>query len=323
MILITGGAGFIGSALHAALARRGTRCGVADRLGDDGKWRNLRRHPPEFVLAPERIDEYLATAPSLDAVVHLGAVSQTTATDADHVWATNVELSWRLWRWCAASGVRFLYASSAATYGGGEHGFDDDPALLRRLQPLNLYGWSKHAFDLRVADALDRGETTPPQWAGLKFFNVYGPNEYHKGSMISVIKRKWDEVQAGAPASLFRSDRADVADGEQRRDFIWVGDAVDIMLWLLDNPGVSGLFNVGTGRARTYHDLARAVCHASDRAEAIAYVPMPDELRGHYQSFTEARMERLRAAGYQGQFTPLEDGVRRYADILASPDPYR
>ena len=322
MILITGGAGFIGSALHAALASSGRRCAVVDRLGTQGKWRNLRRHPPETVVRPEQIDDFLTKPAKLDALVHLGAVSETTATDADHVWDTNVEFSWRLWRWCTANGVRFIYASSAATYGDGSHGFDDDPAVLRKLEPLNLYGWSKHAFDLRIADAIERGETTPPQWVGLKFFNVYGPNEYHKGKMISVVKRKWDEVHAGAPASLFRSDRQDVPDGEQRRDFIWVGDAVDIMLWLLENPGVSGLFNVGTGRARTYRDLAGIVCRSCGRAEAITFVPMPEDLHGHYQSFTEARMDRLRAAGYQGQSTPLEEGVRRYADILASPDPY-
>ncbi len=295
MILVTGGAGFIGSVLHPGSPRAATRCTVADWLGTEGKWRNLRRHPPERVLSPEQLDEYLEAGPALEAVVHLGAISETTATDADLVWATNVELSWRLWRWCASRGVRFIYASSASTYGDGAHGFDDDDdALLARLEPLNLYGWSKHGFDLRVAAALARGEKRPPQWAGLKFFNVYGPNEYHKGSMISVVKRKWDEVRDGGPARLFRSDQPGVADGEQRRDFIWVGDAVDILLWLLDHPGVSGLFNVGTGRARSYLDLARAVCRACGQQERIEFVPMPEALRGHYQSFTEARMDRLR-----------------------------
>lgn len=322
MILLTGGAGFIGSALHASLARRGERCTVVDWMGTDDKWRNLRSHPPEAILRPEQLDAYLDTGPSLDAIVHLGAISATTATDADLVWTTNVDLSQRLWRWCAAHGTRFLYASSASTYGDGAHGFDDDPTQLDRLVPLNLYGWSKHAFDRSVMAALARGEATPPQWAALKFFNVYGPNEYHKGSMISVVKRKWDELRAGAPATLFRSDRPDIADGEQRRDFIWVGDAVDILLWLLDHPQVSGLFNAGSGRARTYRDMARAVCAASGRDEAIAFVPMPQALHGHYQSFTEARMDRLRAAGYPGQFTPLEDGIARYAAILAGADPY-
>ena len=322
MILITGGAGFIGSALHASLAQRDRRSIVVDRLRADGKWRNLRRHPPERVLPPDQLDGFLETGPSLDAVVHLGAISATTATDADLVWATNVELSWRLWRWCAQHGVPFLYASSAATYGDGAQGFDDDPAGLDRLLPLNLYGWSKHAFDRRVQASLERGETSPPQWAGLKFFNVYGPNEYHKGSMISVVKRKWDEVREGRPATLFRSDRPGVSDGQQARDFIWVGDVVDILLWLLEHPGACGLFNVGTGRARSYEDLARAVCSACDRPEAIEFVPMPEALRGHYQSFTQARMDRLREVGYDGQFTPLEDGIRAYAELLASPDPY-
>lgn len=322
MILLTGGAGFIGSVLHAALALRGDACVVVDRLGTEGKWRNLRRHAPDRLLPPDQLPAFLETGPALEAVIHMGAVSETTATDADLVWATNVELPCRLWQWCARQDVRFLYASSASTYGDGSAGFDDDPALLPRLQPLNLYGWSKHVFDLRVSAALDSGGPAPPQWAGLKFFNVYGPNEYHKGPMISVVKRKWDEVSAGRPASLFRSDQSMIADGEQRRDFVWVGDVVDVLLWLLDNPAVNGLYNVGTGQARTYLDVARAVCAAAGQPERIEFVPMPDNLVGHYQSFTQARMDRLRATGYPGQFTSLEDGISRYARILASPDPY-
>ena len=322
MILVTGGAGFIGSNLHAALARRGQPCVIADWLGVHGKWRNLARHPPARLVRPEALDAYLETSPALDAVLHLGAISETTATDGDAVWETNVELSWRLWRWCAEHPTPFLYASSASTYGDGAHGFDDDPALLPSLRPLNLYGWSKHAFDLRVAAALAEGSPAPPQWAGLKFFNVYGPNEYHKGPMISVVKRKWDEVSAGAPARLFRSAQPGLPDGEQKRDFIWVGDAVDVILWLLDHPETSGLFNLGAGRARTYADLARAVCAAAGQPERIEFIDMPAALRGHYQNLTEARMDRLRAAGYAGQFTPLEDGIRRYAEILQRPDPY-
>jgi ADP-L-glycero-D-manno-heptose 6-epimerase len=322
MILVTGGAGFIGSNLQAALAKRGESCVVCDWLGSEGKWRNLARHPPSRLVRPEALDAYLDTSPPLDAVIHLGAVSETTATDGDFVWETNVELSWRLWRWCAEHGVRFLYASSASTYGDGANGFDDDPALLHRLRPLNLYGWSKHAFDLRVAAALASGDLAPPQWAGLKFFNVFGPNEYHKGPMISVVKRKWDEVAAGSPARLYRSDQPGLPDGEQKRDFIWVGDAVRIVLWLLDHPEVNGLYNAGTGQARTYRDLAEAVCAAAGQPPRIEFVPMPQKLQGHYQSFTQARMDRLRAAGYPGQFTRLEDGIRNYVEILAGPDPY-
>jgi len=322
MILVTGGAGFIGSNLHAALARRGERCVIADWLGSDGKWRNLAHHPPARLVRPDTIDAYLDSNPPIEIVIHLGAISETTATDGDQVWETNVELSWRLWRWCAVRGVRFIYASSASTYGDGSNGFDDDPALLPRLEPLNLYGWSKHAFDLRVASAVATEDPAPPQWAGLKFFNVYGPNEYHKGPMISVVKRKWDEVAAGSPARLYRSDQPSIPDGEQKRDFIWVGDAVEILLWLVDHPEVSGLYNAGTGQARSYRDLAESVCAAAGEPSRIEFIPMPENLRGHYQSFTEARMDRLRAAGYLGQFTPLEEGVRRYAEILASPDPH-
>ncbi len=321
MILVTGGAGFIGSNLHAALARRDVPAVVVDWLGDAGKWRNLARHPPAQVVRPDALDAFLATRPPVRMVFHLGAISETTATDGDLAWETNVALSWRLWQWCAEHRARFVYASSASTYGDGAADFDDDPALLRGLRPLNLYGWTKHAFDLRAMAALAAGEPSPPQWAGLKFFNVYGPNEYHKGRMVSVVKVKHDEVAAGQPARLFRSDRAGLPDGAQRRDFIWVGDVVDVMLWLLDRPEVSGLFNLGTGTARTYLDLAHAVCDAAGRPRAVEFVDMPQALQGQYQSFTEARMDRLRAAGYAGQFTPLEEGVRRYVqDHLQGPE---
>jgi len=324
MILVTGGAGFIGSILHAALHRRGDETVVVDRLGNEGKWRNLRSHPPARLLPPEQIDDFLARNPPIETIFHLGAISETTATDGDLVWATNVELSLRLWQWCAARGVPLIYASSAATYGDGSAGFEDGTKRLDRLRPLNLYGWSKHAFDCTVARLLAEGAPRPPQWAGLKFFNVYGPNEYHKGPMISVVKVKHDEVARGEAPRLFRSDRPGLPDGQQKRDFIWVDDVVDVMLWLRDTPAVSGLFNLGTGRARSYLDLAHAVCDAAGAARRVEFIDMPAKLRGQYQSFTEAPMERLRAAGYAGQFTPLEEGIRRYVqDHLAQPDPYR
>ena len=323
MILLTGGAGFIGSNLHRSLDRRGAETVVVDWLGSEGKWRNLAAHPPARLIPPEALEDFLATRPPIETLIHLGAVSETTATDGDHVWATNVELPLRLWHWCAARGVRFLYASSAATYGDGAAGFDDAPAGLAALRPLNLYGWTKHAFDLRVAALLAAGAPRPPQWAGVKFFNVYGPNEYHKGPMISVVKIKHNEVAAGLAPRLFRSDRPGLADGAQARDFIWIGDVIDVILWLLDTPTVNGLFNVGTGAARSYRDLAHAVCDAAGVARAIEFIAMPDPLRGQYQSFTQASTARLRAAGYPGQFTPLEEGVRRYVqDFLQQSDPY-
>jgi ADP-L-glycero-D-manno-heptose 6-epimerase len=312
MFLVTGGAGFIGSNLQAALSERSLETVVVDHLGQGEKWRNIATHPPARLIAPDALDAFLDTNPPLRMVFHLGAITDTTFADADVAWHTNVELSLRLWRWCAARGVRLVYASSAATYGDGRQGFDDDPAMLHRLRPLNVYGWTKHSFDLAVAGMLARGEPRPPQWVGLKFFNAYGPNEQHKGHMISVVKVKYDELAAGGPAQLFRSDRPDVADGAQRRDFIWVGDIVDVLLWLLDTPEVEGLYNLGTGRCRSYLELAHAVCDAMGRPREIEFIDMPRALRGQYQSYTEARMDRLRAAGYAGQFTPLEEGIRRY-----------
>jgi len=324
MILITGGAGFIGSNLQAALAARGLETIVVDWLGSEGKWRNLAVHPPARIVMPEDLDDFLRDHPPIEMVYHLGAVSSTTAVDGDETWQTNVELSMRLWHWCAARGARFVYASSGATYGDGVHGFDDDPERLGLLRPLNLYGWTKHSFDLAVMRMVSRGERKPPQWAGLKFFNVYGPNEYHKGSMVSVVKVKYDEVAAGGPARLFKSDVAGLADGDQRRDFIHVDDVVDVLLWLREAPSVSGIFNVGTGGSRTYRDLADAVCDAAGKPRWIEYIDMPERLRGQYQSFTEASIDRLRAAGYTGQFTRLEEGVRRYVrDYLMQADIYR
>lgn len=336
MIIVTGGAGFIGSCLVAALCARGLDVVVVDRLRDGGKWRNLRRHVPLQIISPDELDFFLSQVggtesgrdtgqPDVRAVFHLGAISATTARDGDLVWNTNVALSEKLWRWCTQRGVRFIYASSAATYGAADRVdlFQDDPARLATLEPLNLYGWSKQVFDLHVKRHLEQGEARPPQWAGLKFFNVYGPNEYHKGSMISVVKVKYDEVKAGRPARLFRSDRPDIADGQQMRDFIWVGDVVKVMLWLYDHPDISGLFNCGTGVARSYLDLAHAVCDAAGVTRAVAFIDMPDSLRGQYQSFTQADMSRLRAAGYTEDFTSLEDGIGLYVrDYLSKADPY-
>lgn len=322
MYLVTGGAGFIGSNLVAALAARGEEVLVVDRLRDGVKWRNLAKHAIAGLLPPGAIVQALAT-PGLRAVLHMGAISATTATDGDLVAETNLTLPLLLWEHCAARGIPLIYASSAATYGDGSLGFAED-APLAALRPLNLYGWSKLAFDRRVAELLRRGRQAPPQWAGLRFFNVYGPNEYHKGRMASVVFHKFREVAGGAPARLFRSDRPGIADGEQKRDFVHVDDCVRVMLWLLDNPDVSGLFNVGSGRARSFLDLVRAMFAAMGRNDRIEFVDMPADLRGRYQYFTEAPLDRLRAAGYAAPMTGLEDGVGRYVrDFLMREDPHR
>jgi ADP-L-glycero-D-manno-heptose 6-epimerase len=324
MIMVTGGAGFIGSNLNAALAEAGHEVVIVDWLGTEGKWRNLAAHPPAQVIQPDALENFLASHPPIEMIFHMGGISETTATDGDRVWMTNVELPTMLWRWCANRGVRLVYASSAATYGDGLAGFEDDIGALHTLRPQNLYGWSKHAFDLRVAKMLAAGGPRPPQWAGLKFFNVYGPNEYHKGRMISVVKVKYDDVAAGHAPRLFRSTTPDMADGQQMRDFIWVGDVVDVMMWLLAAPQVNGLFNVGTGNARSYLHLAEAVCRAANVPERVEFVDMPGALQGQYQSFTQATTERLRAAGFAGQFTVLEEGITRYVtDYLTQMDPYR
>jgi len=327
MIVVTGAAGFIGSNIASALASKGRRVVVVDRFGTDARWRNLAKTELHDLVAPEALDRWLeAEGGGVEAVVHMGAISATTETDVDLIVETNVRLSWRLWSFCARAKKPFLYASSAATYGDGNEGFVDDGSLagLAKLRPLNAYGWSKHVFDQRVARAVADGAPRPPQWAGLKFFNVYGPNEYHKGSMKSVVAQKYAAAAAGEVVALFRSHRADVPDGGQRRDFVFVDDCVAVVEWLLANRQVSGLFNVGSGRARSFADLVEAMFAALGKPAKIGFVDMPAELRGKYQYFTEARMEKLRAAGFDRPSTPLEAGVRRYVEnFLSRPDPYR
>jgi ADP-L-glycero-D-manno-heptose 6-epimerase len=326
MLLVTGGAGFIGSNLLASLDEAGRPdIAVNDILGTAGKWRNLAgRQLAEFV-PPADLLRWLEGR-KLDAVVHLGAVSSTTATDADLVVESNFRLSLRLFDWCAVTRTPFIYASSAATYGNGEAGFSDDwtTGALKRLKPMNLYGWSKQLFDLAVVERVARKDKLPPQWAGLKFFNVFGPNEYHKGEMMSLVAKRFDDAKAGRPIRLFKSYRAGVADGEQQRDFIYVDDAVAVVRWLLETPGVSGIFNVGTGKARSFRDLMNATFAALGREPKIEYIDMPDSIRDTYQYFTQAETDNLRRAGFTADFTALEDGVKRYvSSYLDRADRYR
>jgi ADP-L-glycero-D-manno-heptose 6-epimerase len=326
MFLVTGGVGFIGSNLVAALSDRGADVVVCDRFGQDERWRNIAKHEIADVIPPEDLLGWLARAPKLDGVVHLGANSSTTERDVDQIVAFNIRPSLALWQWCTQTKTPLIYASSAATYGDGEHGFVDDESVgfLAKLRPLNAYGWSKLVFDRRVARLVARGAPKPPQWAGLKFFNVYGPNEYHKGLMRSVVAQNFERVRKGESVRLFKSERADYADGGQKRDFIYVRDCVDVILWLLDNPKKSGLFNVGTGTACSWLDLAKAVFKALDLPPRIEFIPKPAEIAHRYQYFTEARMTKLRDAGYAKPFTSLEDGVAHYVrDFLATEDPYR
>jgi ADP-L-glycero-D-manno-heptose 6-epimerase len=326
MLLVTGGAGFIGSNVVAALNDAGRRdVTVCDFLGHDGKWRNLAKRQLADILPPAELMDWLQGR-RLDAIIHLGAISETTATDGDLVIETNFRLSMRLLDWCTANATPLIYASSAATYGDGTQGFRDGPSIdaLKTLRPLNLYGWSKHLFDMAVAERAAKGKKLPPQWAGLKFFNVFGPNEYHKGAMMSVLARRFDDVKAGRAVQLFKSHREGIADGDQRRDFIYVDDAVRVVMWLLATPSVSGLFNVGTGTARSFRDLILAAYAALAAKPNIEYVDMPEAIRGSYQYFTQSDVDRLRSAGYNGGFTALEDAVETYVKgFLDRPDRFR
>ncbi len=326
MILVTGGAGFIGSNVVAALNDAGrSDVAVCDFLGHDGKWRNLARRQLADIVPPAELMRWL-DGRKLDAVIHLGAISETTATDGDLVIETNFRLSMRLLDWCTANKVPFIYASSASTYGDGAQGFDDDFSLtaLRKLKPINLYGWSKHLFDLAVAGRAESGAAMPPHWAGLKFFNVFGPNEYHKGSMVNVLVRVYDDIKAGHSVKLFKSHRDGIADGDQRRDFIYIDDVIRVIQWLLASQRANGIFNVGTGEARSFRELILAGFAAAGTTPRIDYVDMPEAMRPGYQYYTRAEVGRLRAAGYNGHFTALDDAVKQYATgYLDKPDRYR
>jgi len=326
MILVTGGAGFIGSNLVAALEKRGERVAVCDRLRLGEKWRNLSKHFIEEIIAPEQLTDFLdRTGGDIEIIFHMGAISSTTERNADLIIDNNFRLSCRLWRWCEENGVRFVYASSAATYGDGSAGFRDEetPDALAKLRPLNAYGWSKHLFDRWALRHKERGNGGPTQCVGLKFFNVYGPNEYHKGGMRSVVHQIFPFALRDESFPLFRSYDPRYPDGGQLRDFVWVRDCVDVMLWLLDRPKVNGLFNLGTGKARSFADLSTAVYLAAGKDPMLTYRDMPEELRPKYQYFTEASMAKLQAAGYTDPFTTLEEGVREYVQkFLAQPDPY-
>jgi ADP-L-glycero-D-manno-heptose 6-epimerase len=326
MLVVTGGGGFIGSALAADLNEAGhSDLVIVDHFGDGNKWRNIAKRDFFEIVTIEGLLPWLAQyGEKVDAIFHLGANSSTTATDADAIIAGNLNYTIALWRWCAGAGKPFIYASSAATYGDGSAGFDDHGGLpeFKRLRPLNLYGWSKHAFDLWAMREAEAGRA-PPLWVGLKFFNVFGPNEYHKGDMMSLVAKNYAKVAAGETIRLFKSHRPDFADGEQLRDFVYVKDCTAAMLWLWRQGRENGVFNLGTGQARSFLDLMNAVGAACDVAPKIEFVDMPPAIRPNYQYFTEAVMTRLRGAGYNAPFTPLEDAVKDYlTGHLATADAY-
>jgi ADP-L-glycero-D-manno-heptose 6-epimerase len=315
LVLVTGAAGFIGSNVARMLAEEGRRVVVSDWFGQGLKWANLQDVLLHDVIRPEATLAWLNAQPEpVSAIVHMGAISTTTETDVDLIVERNIRCTLDLWNWAARHGSRLIYASSAATYGDGAQGFvdDDSPEALARLKPLNPYGWSKHMVDRRIVDDVRRGAPTPAGWAGLKFFNVYGPGETHKEGMRSVAHQIYPAASRGETVSLFRSDNPDYADGGQLRDFIYVADCCKVIRNMLAAQTLAGIYNVGTGKARSFADLAHAMFHAVGREPSISYRDMPNHLKGRYQYFTEADTSKLRAAGLAPNFHSLEDGVAAY-----------
>jgi ADP-L-glycero-D-manno-heptose 6-epimerase len=322
MIIVTGGAGFIGSAFVWKLNQEGlSDIVIVDHLGETDKWKNLvnRRYldylHKDVFLNMIRGDKVPV---EVEAIIHMGACSSTTERNADYLMANNYYYTRELALWAAKKNIRFIYASSAATYGDGSLGFSDDDHVTLNLRPINMYGYSKHILDL----GLLRHELHN-HMAGIKFFNVFGPNEYHKNDMRSVVHKSFGQIRDTGKVALFKSYKPKFGDGDQMRDFIYVKDCVDVMWWLYSHPEVTGIFNLGTGQARSWNDLATAVFSAMGMKPQINYIEMPAEIRGQYQYFTEAKMDKLREAGYTAPFTPLEDAVRDYVTgYLQKGDPH-
>ena len=324
MIVVTGGAGFIGSALIWQLNEAGYEdIVVIDQLGLGDKWKNLLKRKFTNVLSIEEgLDWLIDNAEQVDVMFHMGACSSTTERDADYLMSNNLHYSMDLWNICVQEDIPFIYASSAATYGSEERIFNDEHDSVIKLKPINKYGYSKYLFD-RWALGQDK---TPPAWFGLKFFNVYGPQEYHKGSQASVVFHAYPQIKEGGKLKLFKSHRKDIADGMQMRDFVYVKDIVKVMqhLWEKRDNAKSGVYNLGCGKANSFLDLGKAVFSALDKPATIDWIAMPEALQGQYQYFTEANLDKLRRDGnYHEDFTSLEDGVYDYvSNYLEKEDPY-
>jgi len=311
MIIVTGGAGFIGSAFIWRLNQEGIDdIVIVDRLGTDNKWKNLvNRRFVDYIHKDEFLQMVCADQVpfEISAIVHMGACSSTTERDADYLWKNNYLYSRRLTEWAMKRNIRFIYASSAATYGDGTLGFSDDHSKISKLKPINMYGYSKQLFDLWVLK-----NKLENKIAGIKFFNVFGPNEYHKEEMTSVIFKAFHQIKETGKVRLFKSYKKEYPDGGQMRDFVYVKDCLDVMWWLFNNQKVNGIFNLGTGKARTWNDLIKAVFVAMGRKTNIQYIEMPESLRDQYQYFTQAEMNKLKITGCPVVFLSLEDSVRDY-----------
>ncbi len=321
MIVVTGGAGFIGSAIIWALNNRGLDDIMAvDSLGCDDRWRNLNGlRFTDYLEKEDFLDRILNNKiiKPVEAIIHMGACSDTTEEDVSYLIKNNYEYTKKLAIWSIENEVRFIYASSAATYGSGANGFSDDERILDKLRPLNAYGFSKHLFDLWAyrKGFLDR-------IVGLKYFNVFGPNEYHKGIMRSVVLKAYKQIKETGKVKLFKSHRSEYKDGEQKRDFLYITDAVNMTLHFLDNPELAGIFNIGAGVARTWNDLGKAIFEALELEPRIEYIDIPERIREHYQYYTRADISRLRNAGYTAETIRLEDAVKDYVLNFLEKDRY-
>jgi ADP-L-glycero-D-manno-heptose 6-epimerase len=322
MIIVTGGAGFIGSAFIWRLNQEGIdNIVIVDSLGTDDKWKNLvNRRFVDYIHKDEFLQMICADQVPFEtsAIVHMGACSSTTERDADYLWENNYLYSRKLAEWALRHNVRFIYASSAATYGDGTLGFSDDHSKISKLKPINMYGYSKQLFDLWILK-----NKLENKIAGIKFFNVFGPNEYHKEEMTSVIFKAFHQIKETGKVRLFKSYKKEYPNGGQMRDFVYAKDCLDVMWWLFNNQKVNGIFNLGTGKARTWNDLIKAVFAAMGRKTNIQYIEMPESLRDQYQYFTQAEMNKLKAAGCPVVFSSLEDSVQDYVvNNLQQTDPY-
>ena len=308
MIIVTGAAGFIGSCMVSRLNREGISDIIAvDVLRENDKWMNLRHLSFNDYLDRDQLLNWLKNAKNIEAIVHIGACSTTTERDTSYLMENNYRYTLRLAEYAISKKIRFIYASSAATYGAGEKGYDDDEGKLHELLPLNMYGYSKQLFDLKA-----RREGWLSQIAGLKFFNVYGPNEYQKGDMASVVFKAFNQIKETGQVKLFKSHRDDFEDGQQLRDFVYVKDALDVIWFLLESRKVNGLFNVGSGKARSFKDLVGATFKAMNKQVNIEYIDMPQAIRDRYQYFTEANIAKLKKSGFNQPTTSLEDGITDY-----------
>ena len=322
MILVTGAAGFIGSNMIASLNKQGyNKIIICDWLDHKSKKRNIQKLNYEKIISPENLITYLNHKNNIDIIIHMGANSSTTENNFRLMYNINTRFSRNIWKWCTKNKVRLIYASSAATYGDGTRGFNDSET--EKYKPLNVYGLSKYLFDRYVIKQAKKN-ICPPQWVGIKFFNVYGPNEYHKGKMQSVVKHALDQYKESGKVKLFKSYNNKYSDGEQTRDFIYVNDCITLINWLLENKNISGLFNCGTSIERSFDDLVKDMFKAINVTPCIEYIEMPNNIKNQYQYFTKANMNKIKNRGYNIQSTSLEEGVYDYVtNYLLSNDKYK